>query len=211
MKRVLLVWLFLIQCSSINAHSLGVVGAVFPIQEKSFLKLIYERLTQLKTQGAIEQLNQQWVKEVAAHANRPNPLNLARIMHSRHHYYVPELVLTDAIKDSTGRMLYAKGTRVNALEKLLSYQPCWLFFNADDEAQIRWAKKKAKGCINSKYILTGGSISQAETTLNVPIYFDQAGRITQKLRITAVPTQVTRLDNQLVIHEAAIKENGDEA
>ncbi|MFT4058936.1 MAG: type-F conjugative transfer system protein TraW [Legionella sp.] len=211
MKRVLFLWLLLAQCSLINAHSLGVVGAVFPIKEKSFLKLIYERLTALKNQGAMEQLNQQWVKEVAAHANRPRALNLVRTMHSRHHYYVPELVLADAIKDSTGRTLYAKGTRVNALKQLLSYQPCWLFFNADDEAQIRWAKKKAQQCINPKYILTGGAISQAETTLNAAIYFDQSGRITQKLRITAVPTQVTRLDHQLVIHEVAIKENGDEA
>jgi len=210
-KRVLLVWLLLTPCSSIHAHSLGVVGAVFPIKEKSFLTHIYERLTELKNQGAIEQLNQHWVKEVAAHANRPRPLSLMRIMHSRHHYYVPELVTADAIKDSTGRTLFTKGTRVNALKQLPSYQPCWLFFNADDEAQIRWVKKKAKECINPKYILTGGAVSQAETTLNAAIYFDQSGRITQKLRITAVPTQVTRRDNQLVIHEVAIKENGDEA
>lgn len=210
MRRILLVGLLFLECSALNAHSLGVAGAVFPIKEKSFLKLIYERLTQLSTQGAIEKLNHQWLQTAAEHANRPKPLSLTRVRYSRRHEYTPELTLTQDIKDSTGRMLYSKGTRINALEKLPSYQPCWLFFNADDEAQIRWAKKKALGCINAKFILTGGAISQAERTLNAPIFFDQEGRITRKLHIAGVPARVSRLNHHLVINEVAIKESGDE-
>ena len=52
-------------------------------------------------------------------------------------------------------------------------------------------------------------MSLVEQRLNAVIYFDQAGRISQKLQINSVPAIVTREDNKLRIDELAIKENGD--
>ena len=206
-------FVFLVLLNSVSlgqARSLGVVGAIFPIKEKSFLQLIHERLKAFDSQGTLNQLNQKWVNRVALHANRPPPLNISRTNEHRKHYYHPELVLVDDIKDHKGRVLYSKGTRINALERLPSYQPCWLFFNADDEAQMLWAKNSKERCTNPKYILTRGAIKDAERVLDSAVYFDQEGRITQKLHIGAVPSQVMRSGNQLVIDEFAIKESGDE-
>jgi conjugal transfer pilus assembly protein TraW len=194
---------------SVHAKSFGVVGEVFPVAEKSFLKLIEERLDALKGSGKLEALNQQWVQTVAKQANRPAALNLPRANRSIKHNYAPEITLRQDIRDAQARVLYARGTIVNALAQMPSYKPCWLFFNADDEAQLNWAALKKTHCVNPKLILTGGAVNKAEKRLQSVIYFDQAGKITSQLRIAHVPAKVTRHQNHLVIQEQAIQENGD--
>ncbi|HHI9467514.1 TPA: type-F conjugative transfer system protein TraW [Legionella anisa] len=203
-----LVLLVMLQ-AEVLAKSFGVVGEVFPVAEKSFLQLIEERLQALSKKGEFEALNKRWVNTVASHANRPLPLNLQRGMRSNTHYYLPQIILNQNITDSNGKALYLKGTRINALEHLSTYTPCWLFFNADDKAQFLWAKKQIQRCANPKIILTGGAIKSTENQLNAVIYFDQEGRITKKLNISAVPARVIREGNTLRIEEPAIKENGD--
>ncbi|MFO9620089.1 type-F conjugative transfer system protein TraW, partial [Legionella pneumophila serogroup 1] len=169
----------------------GVVGEVFPIAEKSFLTLIEERLASLKASGELESLNQRWVQTAAEHANRPTALELPRTNRSTRHDYVPEITLSQDIRNEKGRILYSKGTHVNALQQMPSYTPCWLFFNADDETQLNWAAHQKTQCTNPKLILTGGAINTAEKKLNAVIYFDQAGKITTKLHIAHVPAKVT--------------------
>ncbi|HAT7923584.1 TPA: type-F conjugative transfer system protein TraW [Legionella pneumophila] len=201
--------LLMISMGQIHAKSFGVIGEVFPVAEKSFLKIIEERLTALNDSGALEAMNQRWIQTAAEHANRPSALNLPRTNHSITHHYVPEITLSQDIRDERGRVLYVRGTHVNALSQLPSYQPCWLFFNADDEAQMNWAQLQKTSCSNPKLILTGGAINAAEKKLHSVIYFDQAGKITRQLHIAHVPAIVTRKGNRLVIVEHAIKENGD--
>lgn len=201
--------LLMISMGHVSAKSFGVVGEVFPIAEKSFLTLIEERLASLKESGELKSLNQSWVQTAAEHANRPMALDIARTNRSTRHDYVPEMTLSQDITNEKGRILYSKGTHVNALQQMPSYTPCWLFFNADDEAQLNWAAHQKTQCTNPKLILTGGAINTAEKKLNAVIYFDQAGKITTKLHIAHVPAKVTRYQNHLVIAELAIKENGD--
>lgn len=190
------------------AKSFGVVGEVFPVAEKSLLRLIEERLAVLKASGALEAVNQRWIQTAALHANRPSPLGLGRTNRSARHYYTPEIVLRQDIADSRGHVLYASGTHANALSRMPSYKPCWLFFNAEDKAQLKWAELQKTGCPNPKFILTGGAVHAAEQRLQSVIYFDQAGKITRQLKITHVPTLVLRRGNQLEIWEHAIKESG---
>jgi conjugal transfer pilus assembly protein TraW len=200
--------ILLIMCESIFAKSLGLVGAVFPVAEKSFLTLIEERLHILESNGTFEELNRRWIQTVAEHANRPPALGLRRALQTKNHHYFPEITLSEDILDNKGNVLYHKGTHVNALTHLSWYQPCWLFFNAEDEAQLRWAEQQKKLCSNPKFILTGGEIRSTEIRLQEPIYFDQAGRITLKLKISSVPARVTRGKDHLRIVESVIKENG---
>ncbi|MBJ16552.1 MAG: type-F conjugative transfer system protein TraW [Legionellaceae bacterium] len=201
--------LLVMLCGQVNAKSFGVVGEVFPIAEKSFLTLIEERLASLKASGELEAMNQRWVQTVAEHANRPTALDIPRTNRSMRHDYIPEITLSQDITNDKGRILYSRGTHVNALQHMPSYTPCWLFFNADDEAQLKWAAHQKTNCSSPKLILTGGAVKTAENKLDAVIYFDQAGKITRKLHITHVPARVTRHQNSLVIHEQAIKENGD--
>lgn len=206
--RAPLIFLMALLCTDTMAKSLGVAGAVFPIGEKSFLTLITERLQDLEANGELEALQERWRETAAKQANRPTPLRLGRASQSSRHYWRAETTLNQDILGADGRVLYVRGTHVNALERLPGYQPCWLFFNADDNAQLLWAGEQASRCQNPKLILTGGSVRAAEKALQAVIYFDQGGRITGKLAITHVPAKVTREGNRLAIDEQAIGEGG---
>lgn len=203
--------IFLMMCFStfVHAKSFGVVGDVFPVAEKSFLVLIMERLRTLTENGELDAFNQQWVNRVISHTDRPAPLNLSKTIRTRLHYYRPKMILSQDITDISGRILHQKGTKVNALQSLPAYAPCWLFFNADDVSQLNWARKAMQSCANSKLILTGGSVREAEKAFEAVIYFDQGGRISGKLDIQTVPARVSRAGTALLIEELAVKENGD--
>ncbi|WP_242604482.1 type-F conjugative transfer system protein TraW [Legionella gresilensis] len=201
--------LSIILSGNVAAKSFGVVGEVFPVAEKSFLMLIEERLNALALSGELETIKTRWIQTVIAHTNRPNALKLLRTTKTLKHDFIPEIILNQDIADSAGRLLFGKGVRINALERMHHYKPCWLFFNADDKAQINWAESQKNQCLNPKFILTGGEVHDTEIRLHAPIYFDQGGSITKKLNIASVPAMVNRVGNKLVIVEQAIKENGD--
>jgi len=209
MKRFLSVGLLWVVCSQVCSQSLGVEGEVFPVGEQSFLQFIQERLQVLAQDGKLDAINARWAREVEEHANRPQPLHLPHATIKRVHEYRPEIVTDFDIKDAEGRVIYPKGTVANALTRLPAYAPCWLFFNADETSELNWAVNAVKHCANSKIILTGGAIHDAEVALNTVIYFDQTGALTQKLGIHATPARVTRQGNALHIEELVVKENGD--
>jgi len=192
------------------SKSFGVVGETFPIGEMSFLDFIELRLQQLTASGELHTMESEWQARAERTANRPNPVGLPRAILKRGYHYDPTMVLKAAILDEHGQVLYPTGTRVNGLEQRPNYRPCWLFFNADDQAQLLWAQKQIHQCQNPKLILTGGAIRDAEQALNAVIYFDQSGRLSKRFQLNAVPAIVTREQNRLLVSVVVIKENGDE-
>lgn len=196
--------------SLLLAKSLGIVGSIFPVEEENMLQWMKRQLQTTYTESKALILQKQLIQHVNDYANHPSELALYRTTQSIHHQYIPDITLVHPLVDANGKSLYPAGTHLNALQQLPSYYPCWLFFNANDTAQINWAKKILKTCSNPKLILTGGNLKKTKKQLNLAIYFDQYGRITQKLGITHVPALVMRKHNTLDIHEMAITDNGNE-
>lgn len=191
-----------------HASNLGVVGETFPVSELSFMTLIESRLQALIQSGEMAAMEKRWVSRVSEHANRPTPVGLTRATKNNTYRYEPVIVLSQDILNAEGHVLWANGTRVNALERLSSYQPHWLLLDAEDMAQVRWAKRMLRQYSDAKVILTGGNVGKLEQELNHPIYFDQAGQISHQLNISHVPTLVLREGNALRICEIAIGEDG---
>lgn len=210
LKAVIAGALLLLTSISVLAKSLGVVGEVFPIAEMSFLALIESRMANLSKKGALEDIEKQWVKDVSAHANRPEPLHIRRATKNNTHYYYPITILSRDILDANNQVLFKAGTQINALSRLPDYKPHWLFFDGDDKAQVRWAIKKLQQDSNAKVILTGGEVGELEQTLKTAIYFDQAGRISNQLAIIQIPAEVVRAENALMISELVVEESGYE-
>ena len=210
LKAIIAGALLLLTNFSVLAKSLGVVGEVFPIAEMSFLALIESRMANLSKNGALEAIEKQWVADVSARANRPEPLHINRASKNNTHYHYPIAMLSRDILDANNQVLFKKGTQINALSRLPGYKPHWLFFDGDDKAQVRWALKKLQQDSNAKVILTGGKVGELEQTLKTAIYFDQAGRISNQLEIIQVPAEVVRAENSLMISEFVIEESGYE-
>lgn len=204
MKGMILI-IFMV-CEALNAANLGVVGSTFPVAELSLMKFIESKLSLTDTKS----MEEKWVSQVVSHANRPTPVGLRRAFKNNNYYYKPTIMLLDDLVDANNNLLWPKGTKVNALENMPHYKPNWLLLNADDAAQVLWVKQKLAVNKNAKIILTGGEVEQMEQELKRPIYFDQAGRITQQLGIRRVPVHVSRKGDSLKICEVPIKENGHE-
>ena len=208
--RCMLIGVVLLCCTPVGfAKSFGTVGATFVIAEMSFLDFIHLRLKALSEGDSLAKLAEKWQEKADFSANRPTSIGLPRATQHRTYHYDPTMQLVSDILDEYGRVLYAKGTRVNGLEVRPDYAPCWLLLNFDDAAQARWVQKERVGCPNPKIILTGGAIQDAEKALAAVIYFDQGGALVSRFQLRGLPASVTRNGNQLEINEFLIKESGD--
>lgn len=209
MKHVVCVVLLTFAACASFAKSFGVVGATFPVREMSFLAFIELKLKALSENGTLQRLESEWQETASRSANRPAPLGLPRAQVVRTFHYDPTVTLTKSISNEFGQVIYPAGTSVNGLEARPNYAPCWLFFNADDKAQLLWARRQMGFCQQPKLILTGGAVRDAEDALSAVIYFDQSGRLSSRFQLKAVPATVTRDGNRLMISELVIKENDD--
>ncbi|HVT63051.1 MAG TPA: type-F conjugative transfer system protein TraW [Legionellaceae bacterium] len=206
MKRIIIALIFLTPLSYAKTITLG---HTFPIIEKSLLTLIYERLGSI-SESQKSQIEAQWTQEVRDKTIRPDALSLSRIDKTKTHFYKPEARVLENIKDANGHTILSKGMVVNALDRLPDYFPVWIFINFDDVAQRLYTKRLLNQFPDATCILTGGSIVDAEKELNQTIYFDQQGRITEKLKIKHVPAIVLREKDALKIREILIGEDGRE-
>jgi conjugal transfer pilus assembly protein TraW len=190
------------------SQDLGVIGEVFPVKEVSFLMLIESRMKAMDESGELNRMQAIWQEEVDAYVRRPTSVGLKRAITHRIHRYKPAIVLQQDIRNEKGEILFHQGTKLNALDALKNYEPHWLFFDADDKAQVAWVIHTLKKVGDARIILVGGDVSRMEALLNQPIYFDQGGKISHQLGIKAVPSMVTRENLSLLIQEIAISEDG---
>jgi len=210
MRKGLVVIILLLSNTFLEAKQLGVAGSVFPVAEVSLLSLIESRVAKLSKEGSLQKINQDFIERASNHADRPTPNHLNRTSVTTTHYYKPEVRLSQTLTNHRGQILYPAGTRVNALERMPSYNPCWIFFNGDDKAQVAFARNRMHQCRNPKLILTEGSVGDAEKALNAVIYFDQEARIAKKIKLRFLPAIVSRDNSQLKITAFAIEEDGNE-
>jgi conjugal transfer pilus assembly protein TraW len=190
-------------CLSIFAKDLGVVGSTYPIAETDFVTMAQQKIReQLGSDGLSGwQIQQQEAIRVAA--DHPVPVEgLRPTIQSHRRFWDPSIVIPYDVRSANGAIVVKAGTRFNPLEKN-SLKNALIFFNGDDPEQVSWAQKQnqaLKGRV--LLILVNGSLSQVQSHFpQKHVYFDQGGRLTQKLQITQIPAIVTQVGSQLEISE----------
>ncbi len=202
-----LIFMFMATAPFALAKNLGVEGDIWPVKEKSLLKVMELKASELNT----EEMARQWQGRARSYSDRPRALDLKRGEKRKTYRYTPVASVHKDILDRNGNMLVPVNQSINVLTLMPDYQPELIFLNADDKAQLRWAWMQAKKSRRSlRFILTGGSVSIAENILKSTVYFDQSGVICNRFSITQVPARVRREGNDLLIEEPVIRENGHE-
>ena len=202
LSKILILIIF--TTSSVFAKNLGVWGAVFPIEEQDIKEFIYSRLNQMKQNGDLEKIKNFFIKNVKKHILRPTPEpNITITAEPKIFYYDPTYILTKDILDEKNRVIAKAGTTINPLNTITMHS-VWLFFNADDKDQVRWALENAKKYNYVKYILVRGNIKDAGNILKQRIYFDQKGLITKQLGIAHVPCIAKQVGKKIQIQEAHV-------
>ena len=191
-----------------SARDYGVAGALFPVVEPDLLATIHARLTTLEQTGATRRLNAELQRRSIARVNRPAPVEgLTRAEAPRSWLFDPAIVLADDISDDRGRLIMARGTRVNPLDSVALRQAL-VFFDGDDPAQLAWALQRAAnkppGAKPAKLILVRGAPLELMRTRQRRFYFDQGGTLIRHFSIRALPALVEQQGRQLRISEIAL-------
>jgi conjugal transfer pilus assembly protein TraW len=187
------------------AKDLGTIGPVHAIAEQDMLLLIEQRLQAKAASGELARLQQAAMERAKRSIREPKPVDgLARSTQRRTQWFDPSVHFDEPVLDEQGRVLVAAGTQFNPLT-VLSFGKTWLFFDGRDAAQVRRAKAfmdSATGPV--KPILVGGSPLALAERWKRRVYFDQGGRLTQRLGLKAVPAAVTQEGSLLRIEELGL-------
>lgn len=187
--------------TALAAKDLGVFGEVFEIEEADLLEVIQGKLADLEKSGELQNHQAKIARKTQEIIERPNAV--AGITHTtkpRTFIYDPSITLTSDIADHEGRVFAAKGERINPLNYRSMTKPL-LFIDGDEGDHLTWAFSQIKLHPQAKIILVKGAPLQIMQEMGMQVYFDQHGKITNKLGITQVPAKVTQQGDYLQIEE----------
>jgi conjugal transfer pilus assembly protein TraW len=195
----------LILCFDAQAANLGVIGPVYPILEEDFLKVIQQKLMLMQQQGLIEKYQGDLQQRAKTYIARPKPVGgITTATENRTFYVDPSVQLSDDIRDTNGHILYSRGTLINPLQNM-NFHKKLIFINGDDKKQVNWAQEIDKNFLHQdKLILINGDVQKTASLWKRNVYFDQAGRLCQRLGIHHVPALVTQQGLKLRINEIAL-------
>ena len=182
-------FLSIILSSGLTAKNFGTHGHLFPIEEEDLLEHLQSGMT--NEPSLISDRDRLITK-----MENPDPVlcNL-NCSQERSYYFDPSVEVKREITDSSGKVIVAKGTRVNPLDSVSLHEDL-LFFDSRNPDHLEWARKH-KG----KWILVAGSAIDLEKEEGRPVYFDQRGTLIKKFGVEAVPAKVSQSGKQLRIQE----------
>jgi conjugal transfer pilus assembly protein TraW len=209
----------LVSSGIVQAKHLGVAGAVFPIEEIDMLDWIEQRLRTFQANGELESMQQRFHERVQQTVRRPEPVTGLTTTSHPHTYNVdPSVILQQDIIGVDGRVLYAKGTRINPFDAstwpalfakqmlVRDFNTVLAFFNADDPQQLAWAQALQREETQPlRFVLTSGEPQAAVEQLKARVYFDQRGHLTDALQISHIPATVRRNGDQWQVDVAAMQ------
>lgn len=187
-----------------QAGSLGVIGPTYEIAEPNFLDFIMKRLKEAERSGKLAEIEESARRRATTAINSPPAVaGLKTAEVRRTFYFDPSVHLTQNVVDATGRVLYPAGTVKNPLD-VVSMSKHLLFFDGRDRRQVERAQALIRfygGRV--KPILVAGSYMDLMKAWQVPVFYDQGGRLVARLGITAVPALVSQEAKRLRIDELA--------
>ena len=185
-----------------GAQTTEKVGPIYPIGEPDMIEEIENKLKGMEKSGRLKEKIDEAIARSTKSAQYPRPVQgLGKSRKARTYYFDPSIVATSDIKDTTGKLVVAAGTRVNPLDYVGMSE--WLiFFDGTDPGQVLAAEALAK-----KYewmvkpIMTNGGPIDLMRKWKKRVYFDQGGNMVKKLGIENVPALVTQDGKRLRIDE----------
>jgi conjugal transfer pilus assembly protein TraW len=187
-------YLLLVVSLALYGRDFGRHGNTFPIAEQDLIKRIQNKIGE---QGlVIEKMAREKVEALRTPPPVKN-LNPAKTYRSKH--FDPSITLAQDILDAEGKIIARQGTVVNPLDHI-ALSDDLLFFDGSNNEHIEWAKTQPKAC----WILVSGSPFELENQLNRPVYFDQAGVLTEKFGIGAIPVRISQEGKRLKIEEICL-------
>ena len=195
--------LALLPCAA-AAIDLGTFGPSYPIAEPDFVTDMQARAAQAVASGRAEAERDKARERMRQALEQPTPVEgIGTALATRSWLWDPAIVLTEAVTDGQGHVLYPAGTRANPLDVVSLAEPI-LFFDARDPAQVAVAERmRAEQDDRIIPILVAGSWVELNLKWKRQVFYDQKGELTTKLGVRAVPALVVQEGRALRVTEFA--------
>lgn len=177
--------IFSLSSLSLFAKDFGKQGHAFPVAEENIIDHLTKKLNESDL-GHIQNKVQSHYKKAFLIPQPVAGIEEAKVYSV--HYFDPTIVVNQTITDHEGKSVIQKGTRVNPLETY-SLQAELLFFDGDQPEHVAWACDQTA---HTTWILVKGDPLKLEEQENRPVYFDQGGILSAKLKIKAIPAKVSQ-------------------
>jgi conjugal transfer pilus assembly protein TraW len=189
-------------CSSSFAKDLGQHGTVYPVIEDNLLDVMVQRVEHMQKTGELRMKQNEMIASVEKQIYQPLPVfGLNSSEKERVSYIELSTILEKPILDKNGKVLIAKGTRINPLD-LIDFTSSLYFIDGNDDKQIEWAIDE--GGKNAIILLVDGSVIDLMKLYDAKFYFDQDGTLIKKLGIKQIPAKVEPFGDMLKVHEVNI-------
>jgi conjugal transfer pilus assembly protein TraW len=213
LRQVMMILLFSISANS-YATDFGNFGQTFKVAEESFVAMLKKRLESVdieKEKGKMQAKAKEQVENPIP-VRGINPATRDKVF-----YFDPTYVLDKDIVLPCGKILHKAATKVNPLEHM-NFNRRLFFIDGSRKDQVAWLKeqlnsaplqKEDKEAVEDRVILVGGSVFKLKEELGDlhedKVYFDQAGELTSKFGINAIPAIVSQ--DRLILKIDEIKLN----
>ena len=175
-----------------SARDLGIRGATWVIAEPDFLSVIGERLEMMEDSGELGRLAREAAERAISNMEEPAPVaGIAPARERSVRLFDPTVRLDRDVFGADGALVAAAGTRINPLEhsRLTEDERDLVFIDGRRKVEVDWALARPRP---SKIVLLAGRPLDLARAHGRPFFFDQGGRLAERLGIERTPTLATR-------------------
>lgn len=190
-----------------RAEVLPAIGPLYPIAEENALDTILKRLKEKERSGELERSRRAAIARSLESARHPPPvegLGTTRVRARR--TLDPTVHYTQAITTDEGAIVVPAGATINPL-LITALSERLVFFDGRDPAQAEAVRRligAARGRI--KPILVAGAWYALSKAWKTQVYYDQAGRLSRRFGVRAVPTVISQQGPLLLLEEIPAEE-----
>ena len=180
-------------CLDAGARSLGVYGNVYDIAEPDMTTTIKGHFKSMQQDGSYDKAIEKWKKDTMAKIEDPDPVPGITTTSTARSWLIDPTFTEQHEVSYGGRVLIPKGYSYNPL-KYGGLAHDYIFIDARDERQVDFALSAVRKNPRTRIVLVAGSWTRLMRKEKIVIYYDQAGHLTSKFRITHVPAILSQAD-----------------
>ena len=197
---------FLLAAQPAFAKDLGVRGAVWPIAEPDLLVQIEARLGAMEASGELARIRAKALDRARERIEAPERVSgivPARVHRTR--LLDPSVTVAQDVKTHDGRLIAARGTKINPLETHPLTRDL-LFIDGARPVEVAWALRHERSAV---IVLLAGRPLDLTRTHGRAFFFDQGGRLSRRFGLRATPSLVTPEGAELRITEVPLEDETD--
>lgn len=170
---------------TVAAKDLGVRGAVWHIEEPDLLMEIEQRLESMEISGEVARMRREALALTRERLEAPPRVaGVTPARERRTRLFDPSVIIERDARTADGRLIAARGTRINPLEKHPLTRDL-LFIDATRPVEVEWALRHEKPSV---IVLLAGRPLELMRAHGRTFFFDQGGRLARRFSLAATPS-----------------------